>query len=837
MHKTSRSVAGFVHGAVFGLTLMLSACGGGGGGGTTDSGGPKPNGDSTATRENFLPLELGNTWTLAGGGNVFQQRVTATQALANGTAWVVATLDDDHIYEERLEQRAEGIYAVPTEHDSEALRALGPILKLKMPLVAGDRYSALPERTLSAIADFDGDGKLDDLTIQVDTEVLNIAGLEVGGRRFAKVAHVRTTSKLAQRLRSGAVRHSTAVSDDWYADQVGLVQAEYRQDDAQGQASSKVQLLAAHAGTFRTESTPPLIDEHSSTFDGKTSAPEMWLHFSEPMDVLMDLSKSVRLVDPKGQEVKVVPLWENPRTLRILTRHTWLEGSYQFELTGAPEDLAGNPLATAFKRSFRVDAIGPQVLRTEPANGATGVSRSTVIRVVFDEPIVPSMGTGYSGATLSRGRYSGSVVPSEVTMEDARTMVIRPLALLDLGVEYNVLLEVKDATGNTIPFEQRQVSFRVETGLFDLAIPGAVPESRLGLGANAVLTDFTGDGRLDLVTIGSAPIGSSLTSQGIWLHWFDSDGVLKREAVPATFGRYRKVEALAAGDATGRGPSDLFVANSDGKVDWIFQPGPNQVLVTEVLSDVWSVQALGVVPIAADQGRGALLVAGGTLHLYRQLNAQKWQGPYPVMDQFYNGKFALADLDGDQRVDIVAIDSLRRIGVFRQHENGRFVRIQYGVLFPGSTIIDFKLGDLNHDRRPDLLVSQRGANGGDELVRLLQAEDGTFGAVDVFGPFDGYVGSVLIGDLNGDGRNDALLGLRSQQEGSHARFFTQSNDGKLRAESSLVFDQELWTESLLLGNLNGDGFADLISGTNIHLNRGKKSPSASASRLDRMFFP
>lgn len=281
-------------------------------------------------------------------------------------------------------------------------------------------------------------------------------------------------------------------------------------------------------------------------------------------------------------------------------------------------------------------------------------------------------------------------------------------------------------------------------------------------GTHLAIGDLNGDRKLDLATTAA---------------------LLNNPHVSVLLNRGNGSFRAKRGYRTGRGPNSVAIGdlNGDGKLDLatsnMYQPAKSKAYTASVL----------------------LNIGGGRFRAPRDYRT----GDNPEA-------IAIGDINGDRKLDLVTANEGDTVSVLLNRGGGRFGSKRDYRTGPSPT--DVAIGDLNSDGKPDLVTPNLLSidTGPPRISVLLNKGDGSFRARRDYQT--GWIYSVTIGDLNSDRKPDLVIGsvfgfpsvLLNRGNGSFQVMLRYRVQAKLRHDSA-------GGEWAAIGDLNGDGKVDLAT--------------------------
>jgi hypothetical protein len=273
---------------------------------------------------------------------------------------------------------------------------------------------------------------------------------------------------------------------------------------------------------------------------------------------------------------------------------------------------------------------------------------------------------------------------------------------------------------------------------------------------------------------------------------------------------------VALGDLNGDGNLDAFVVNQDspGGEGYRVYLGDGRGQFTDSGQRLPSASGWGTPAIGDVNGDGRLeVITGGTVWLND--GQGRFEAHPELLESSETGELSvvkLADLDGDGYLDLFAIHDFAALRVYLNDGRGRFrdsgQRLGDGTIGSGE-LAQIALGDINDDGFIDAVSAGWRWEGSIPCPNRVWLNDGQGNLTDSGQLLDEgayHVHDVALGDVDQDGDLDLVMGLTTA--GHAGKVYLNDGEGHFSDSGQIIGN--LWSESVALGDLNGDGYLDLF---------------------------
>ena len=346
------------------------------------------------------------------------------------------------------------------------------------------------------------------------------------------------------------------------------------------------------------------------------------------------------------------------------------------------------------------------------------------------------------------------------------------------------------------------------------------------LKATILPSDVAKAGTASVTVVNPAPGGG--TSNVVFFEVTTATSSIALSA-PRGFDAGSGPQSVAVGDFNGDGKPDLAVVNSysnnvsillgngDGTfqihVDYPTGAQPGSVAIGDFNGD----GKLDLAVVNSYSNNVSVLLGNGNGTFQPAVSYGTGSGTGPAF-------VAVGDFNRDGKLDLaVANSNSTYVSVLLGNGDGTFqTAVNYDV---GGAPTSIAVGDFNHDGKLDLAVAVPVPGPSTYVSVLLGNGDGTFQtAVNYNAPY--APDAVAVGDFNGDGNLDLVVGNRS----SNISVFLGNGDGTFR--TAVNYSAGYNPSSVAVGDFNNDGTLDLAvanSGSSTTVTVLLQSPTVSLS--------
>lgn len=277
------------------------------------------------------------------------------------------------------------------------------------------------------------------------------------------------------------------------------------------------------------------------------------------------------------------------------------------------------------------------------------------------------------------------------------------------------------------------------------------------------------------------------------------------------------LNSVSAGDVDGDGDLDVVSGGLSNDVEfWENLNGDGSSWDnTTVGSDTARIRSVGLADVDGD-GDLDVMSAGSSndLEFWENLDGVggSWDNTTVGSDTSVIYDAALGDMDGDDDIDAVSVGASKDVEFWENLDGvgGSWDNTTVGSL--SDNINSVTLGDVDNDGDLDVISGDRPTNDGYANITLWEnaAGDGSSWTRTQIGTDTEIVESLTVGDINTDGYTDVISG--SREDTSNRTILWENTDGGSTWNKTIIGTDTDGINTVSVGNIDGDGVLDVVSG-------------------------